>query len=365
MFNYKHYIPILKWKRAEQGALEFLNDKQKEFITPLIQLVMPNEKKDENLDSLIGRFGEQIDQIPSKIIKVWGYSQLFLDVSLLYSLELKIKTLKSVIKAGSSLGGNLTPVFYLNDDIEIIKTIENLASKNNIGACLRLVLSDLDDIKSLNEKIKKLILVTGLSVQNVDLLIDIKCTGDNDEKYNKYFKLSQKIISLNSWRTFTFSSGSFPKDLSGCRIDDENLIPRIDWLSWKAFLVDSSVLRVPAFSDYTIQHPIYDKQVQLFHPTTSIKYTLDNEWLIMKGKKQKFEMYLANAAILISDNSFKGKGFSNGDDFIYEKAKYYSEYMEKKSQGIDSKGTGSTESWLKAGINHHLSLVAHQVSNLL
>jgi len=29
MFDSKHYIPILKWKRAEQGALKVLKDEQK------------------------------------------------------------------------------------------------------------------------------------------------------------------------------------------------------------------------------------------------------------------------------------------------------------------------------------------------
>ena len=34
MFNSKHYIPILKWKRAEQGALGGLTDENKKNITP-------------------------------------------------------------------------------------------------------------------------------------------------------------------------------------------------------------------------------------------------------------------------------------------------------------------------------------------
>ena len=44
MFTTKHYVPILKWKRAEQGALETLPDKCRDRISPLIELVMPKPK---------------------------------------------------------------------------------------------------------------------------------------------------------------------------------------------------------------------------------------------------------------------------------------------------------------------------------
>ena len=57
---------------------------------------------------------------------------------------------------------------------------------------------------------------------------------------------------------------------------------------------------------------------------------------------------------------FFGGGFSFGDKYIAEKAEHYPVYIKDKSV----KGTGSTESWLTAGINHHLVLTAHQIANL-
>jgi hypothetical protein len=81
----------------------------------------------------------------------------------------------------------------------------------------------------------------------------------------------------------------------------------------------------------------------------------------MKGKKQDYRLYLANAAILAGDQKkFYGKDFSIGDAYIATKAKHFPTYM--KNPAV--KGTGSTETWLRAGINHHLSLVAHQIANL-
>lgn len=71
-------------------------------------------------------------------------------------------------------------------------------------------------------------------------------------------------------------------------------------------------------------------------------------------------MYLASAAVLVKDKRFCGENFSDGDKYIAEKAKHFVEYV--KNPAI--KGRGSTETWLKAGINHHLVLTAHQVASL-
>ncbi|MDD5731495.1 MAG: beta family protein [Patescibacteria group bacterium] len=358
MFNSKHYIPILKWKRAEQGALKALKGESKKVITPLIQLVMPKSKPQEQLDDVIKRFEGQLPEIAKKIIEVWGYAPIFIDASLLYSTPLKSKSLDIISREGHKLGGIFIPVIHLNDDDQIKNSTLAATKETKSGLCIRLVCSDFTDTIRMADNIA-VILAAGLNESDIDLLVDIKETGNNSDKYSTYSILSQNIPNLSKWRNFIFASGSFPEDLSECRLDEENLISRIDWKSWNENL-SKSLKRKPAFSDYTIQHPIYKEAVQFFHPTSSIKYTLENDWLIMKGKKQKFELYLASAAELIKDKRFYGENFSDGDKYIDEKAKHFLTYIKKPA----IKGTGSTETWLKAGINHHLELVAHQVSTL-
>lgn len=361
MFDSRHYVPILKWKRAEQGALAALSVEDKKYITPLIQFVMPKqENPQEQLDDIIGRFEEQIPQIPKKIVEIWGNTQIFVDFSLLFSNELKIRSLKSVLEDGKNLGAILIPVIHLYDDPALKKVVYSLAKENISGMCLRLICPDFDDMPKLNQDIKDFLSVAGLAEEDVDLLVDIKETAEYDNKFIKYFELSQQIPNLLKWRTFIFASGIFPKDLSGFKKDEENLIPRLDWKNWKDQVVSNNLKRAPAFADYTIQYPIYDDNVQFFPPTASIKYTLENEWLIMKGEKQKFAQYLASAAVLVKDQKYYGENFSFGDRYILEKANHFPVYI--KNPAI--KGTGSTETWLRAGINHHFVLVARQVASL-
>ncbi len=365
MFNSNHYIPILKWKRAEQSALESIKNEDKEHLTPLIQFVMPKltpkelvgMTEDEGFQETISKFRKKTKKIPEEILKAWGVAPVFIDFSLLYTIELKTEALEYILSEGGKIGTFLIPVLYLSDDQKIKEIVKNYKH----GLCLRLVCADLNDMSTLGKKIDELLVSTGLKEEDVDLLVDIKEIEENSGKFSKYMDLSKAIPSLLKWRTFTFASGAFHEDLSRCKSEEGTIIPRLDWTNWVSQTQDKSSLRTPSFSDYTIQHPIYKESTQFFPPTTSIKYTLEGGWLILKGKKQKFGYYLANANLLVGDSRFYGEGFSYGDKYITEKAQHFPVYVKDPNIG----GTGSTETWLIAGISHHLAVVVRQVSTLL
>jgi len=360
MFNSKHYVPILKWKRAEQNALKVLEGNYKKYITPLLQFVMPKGKQNEQRQDIIAKFEQQLVKIPERIIEVWGKMPVFIDVSLLFTVPLKVKSLAAISDLGNNLGGVFIPTIHLNDEQPLKDIAYKLAKENKTGLCLRLICPDFIDLEKMNKDISNMLSVSGLNESDIDIIVDIKETDADSNKCSKYIEKSQDILNLTKWRTFSFASGSFPEGLSAFKLDEENLIVRIDWRSWKEYVTGTKLKRKPSFSDYTIQHPIYNEATQFYHPTTSIKYTLENEWLILKGKKHRFEMYLGSAKLLSKDRRFYGENFSYGDKYILTKARHCDEYLKNKKVG----GTGSTETWITAGINHHLALVANQVSNL-
>lgn len=343
MYDSRHYVPILKWKRAEQGALKALTTEQRKYITPLVQFVMPKQKAAESLEELVERFKELAQQIAKDLLEVWGSAPLFIDTSLLFTTPLKTSMLRAIGSEGHKLGGTLIPVIHIKDDQGIQDTAITLAKETNSGVCLRIIVADFVDINALNDTLGRFLTSSGLSEKDVDLLVDMKETGTSGGKCTKYLELSQQLTDLPKWRTFTFASGAFPENLSECKLDEENLIPRVDWKSWREFTEKGVTKRKPAFADYTIQHPIYKESSQFFHPTSSIKYTLEENWLIMKGQRQKFELYLASAATLVKDKRFYGATFSDGDSFIAGKAAHFDAYMKAKNEGKDIKGTGSTE----------------------
>lgn len=360
MFTSKHYIPILKWKRAEQTALKLLEKKHRKTITPLIQVVMPKQTPIDTLESITSRFKSKVSDIPKTVCAVWGNEPIFLDVSLVFTTKLRTESLLSIARLGQRLGGRIIPVIYLSDDYPLKEAALAVAKENNSGLCLRLTCSDLDQIEKSGKDISELLSRHSLNESQIDLIVDVKEVETGDGKYEKYFELAQRLPNLLKWRTFTYAAGSFPENLSKCNFDEENIIPRVEWKSWKENTQNKRLKRRPSFGDYTIQYPIYKESTQFYHPTTSIKYALDEAWLILKGKKKQFDLYLANAQLLARDIRYCGQEFSFGDKYIADKGEHFSVYI--KNPGI--KGTGSTENWIMAGINHHLALAAYQISNL-
>lgn len=382
-FNPKHYVPILKWKRAEQRALEALDEKKKDAITPLIELVMPmvplykkkerkDEKKikktqDELFTEIVFKFKEKrIKRIPEEILRSWGARPVFLDFSLLYeaqlTTQLKVNSLNKIIPVGIDMGLKIIPVLNLNDDPKIKEAICSLLGKNNQGTCLRIAPSDLSNTKVLNNKVKNFLRDFSLPRKSIDLLIDIKEIKERGGQYLQFINASQEIENLLEWRNFIFASGAFPEDLSECKRDETTLLPRFDWQNWLHYSNAKKLKRNPTFADYTIRNPIFYELLQYYSPTTSIKYSLENDWLVMKGRVREPELYLANAKLLVEDTDyFYGDNFSWGDKNIAQKAKYYHQYVKNRA----AKGTGRTEDWIAWGMNHHLTSVVDQIANLL
>jgi hypothetical protein len=389
MSTLNHYVPILKWKRAEQSALQALGDKQKNTVIPLIELVMPtvphdrmegrtkNKKRVKKTDQeifaeMIQKFKEKrIKEIPGEILKSWGTSPLFLDFTLLHEAErttqLKIDSLNRIVPVGMGIGLRIIPVLNLNDDSQIKETIAFLFKKYDQGICLRVTSSDLTDTGTLNKKIEAFLKDFKLSRKNTDLLIDIKDDKENGGQYLKCINASQKIEGLSEWRSFIFASGAFPENLSKCFFDQPTYLSRFDWQNWVHQIKEKTLARDPIFADYTIRTPIFNEALQYYNSTPSIKYTLEDEWLILKGKVYQNEHYLANAKLLVEDmtTSFYGEGFSWGDKNIALKAQYYHQYVvDVKDGGMEKgKGTGRSTDWIAWGINHHLILVLNQLAN--
>lgn len=368
MFSSKHYIPILRWKAAEQEALEKLDDAKKKFITPLLELIMLQPKKltvkiregkerlktpSELLNESLSGFKTNIPKIPEKIMKCWGTSPCFVDFGLI-DISLRAEGLRQVLTLGEKLKIFVIPVISLNSDCETQKVAISLGMKYNHGICLRLLRSDFLNQSLLDEKIKNFLSINNLSEENIDLLVDFKIT---DEQCLKFANIT--ITNILKWRTFIIASGAFPPDLTQFTTPNLYRIPRNDWNYWLDQISSKKLPRNPSFADYTIQYPIYREPVRGSNPSASIRYTLKDQWIIMRGqglrgKKTKgHAQYPANAKLLSQQIEFFGADFSYGDDYIADKAK-----------DLNTKETGTPRTWLRAGINHHLACTANQIANL-
>ncbi len=346
-FDHTHYVPVLRWKRGERGGLRQLYAEDRLGMTPLIELIPKN----------LGSSGNQFGEIADNIERDWGNAPLFVDPWLL-SPSLGSAGLASVFErlAQEFHARSLSTILvtWVGHSPSCQRAVASAAEVDCRGACIRLTPRDIRR-RTFPEDLQALVTRLGLRPHGTDLVVDCQLI---DQSTPAIEYLSARIPELACWRTFTVLAGAFPKDLSQLQRNDQHLLPRRDWLAWRdQVLVEPRLARRPTFGDYTIQHAHYSEPPRRPHYSASIRYTCSEDWLIMRGESvfndegPGFAQWPANAQLLCDRPEFCGADFSYGDSYI-------------RQMSLQTEKPGNAETWLRAGFNHHLTLVVRQIANL-
>lgn len=366
MVTIKNYIPVLRWKKAERDALAGLDTKTRESITPLFELIMPAPKRDKGDYNKILSDSKAVLQdnvLPSTINELNKCcpmdSTAFVDVHLIDG-ELRATTLKQILDGSASAQATLIPVTHI---IPVVSTDADMATRSvaveyatssDNGLCIRIDRYNLDD-DNLAQVITDFVVRNKLDISKTDLLIDLGIVSESDDASSVSAQLA-KLPSIGNWRTLILSGGAFPRDLSEFEKHSHNQVVRHDWRVWNT-LRNASLSRVPYYSDYAIQHPIFYGQIPGTNTSASVRYADEQQWEISRGEGLRnkdgagHQQYPALAQLIIGQNYFKGADYSAGDKYIAERA-------------VDSTKTGNPTTWLKAGLNHHLTLTARQLATV-
>lgn len=327
------YIPILKWKQGEQGALKELSAIVKNSIIPLIQIT-----PDFNESKLVST------------IKFWEDTPLYFDVL----PECYEEDDKIYFRILEKFNPDYTiPVLSLNDDIDVIRKANSLS---NLGFALRIVSSDTEYVENVLKQI-----IQNFNPGSIDLILDIKHI--NQENYNEKYIVLKSILSdissINDYRNVILATSSFPNTLTAVERYELSTIERLDWSFWKK-CVDKLNKKFNInliYSDYVVDTPNYVAYIPGMSPLFKIRYTSDDNFIILKGqtiKKGGLEPDSISdlCQTLVTSCYFKGSDFSWGDEYIYEHC------------NNSAKSYGNLTTWIKVGTNHHITFVIDQLSNL-
>lgn len=329
------YLAVLRWKRAERGALRKLDRDTRRLIRPLIEPV----PRDFGRLAECSGVGPTLDQTILQIGKDWGPSEALIDLSLVRPLLKGMSTgsaFDAIVRSSTERSMNLVPVARMHDLIEPLPR----------RIAIRVTRSELQDTADVAKTLKSL----HLSPDSIDLIVDLGCITAQVDRTDIPCTPRLKRIP---WRSLTILSGAFPKDLRQFEKNRQHTHPRHDWLYWQR-VAQSKYGAL--FGDYTIQHPVFGEPPARANFSASIRYTAPSDWVIMRGEGVRNEdgpgyaQWPANARLLVERKEFCGEQFSFGDWYITELA----------SARVN---TGNAETWLRAGINHHLTFVARQVAN--
>lgn len=362
MFDHNHYVPIMRWKRGEYIALRRLVDQEQSRITPLAEIPPErdsgSEKRALSLNTRLDRTAEQIEEN-------WGDRYLFIDLGL---LDANLRATGNrhpvtvLFEAARKRGSQLIPVTALDRNAAYQRSVAEIILADKRGACIRLFDRDIAN-PGLIKQLRELLVFLNLEAESTDILLDFLVVQNAPLTYPAALN---RLPDLYSWRTVTIAGGSFPVDLSGLSVG-EHLLPRLEWQKWRKLVTKQlPSLRLPTFGDYTTQHPVY--RLHLLPPgrinySASIRYTTDEHWLVMRGEgvfnddSAGFAQFPANAILLRDRPEFCKRDYSYGDNYIYEKA------SQLEATGRVKK-PGNAETWLRAGVNHHMTFVVHQIANL-
>ncbi len=362
MFDHRHYVPLLKWKRGEYRALRFLDKTVRQHVTPLCDF--PPVKYDPSETG--GRdpaFDDRLSRLATQIEDIWGSAdRVFLDLGLL-DPDAKVRgtahPVSFVFDDARNRGLQLVPVTGPNRDPNYQASVAEVVATDKCGVCLRVHFDEFEDenlASALDEVFSKL----NVSAEDCDLIIDLQSVIGMQLALltPSLISLLSGLSYLSEWRSLTVATGAFPQDLTAMTLGP-NVVPRRDWALWKGIIEHKAMLpRLPTYGDYGVVHPeLLDLDMSTINVSASVRYTTDTHWLVMRGRGLRtrgsggYAQYMNHAASLIARPEFSGSGFSAGDQEIADIA-------------AGKAKRGNPETWLRIGTNHHLTFVVRQIASL-
>ncbi|WP_179032885.1 beta family protein [Paenibacillus kribbensis] len=363
MFSSNHYVPIIKWKRGERTALEHLTPKIKDTITPLLEIQpVPYDHKTENFTKTID---EHLANIGKDLKNSWNSSNpVFVDSLTIYDnedfeddyLSTGQHPLEFIIESIENEGSQAIPVTGTTRDSSYQQAVYNMVQKYDRGICIRIHEEQLDNITLLESDIDSILSYIQINKNAVDIVIDFEQITPTKEQ-TVYFQIINALIQfpdITVWRTITICATSIPKSFAPTiKKFSSGIIPRAEWNIYSR-IMKANLNRKPSFGDYTITNPDFVSLPPwlLNKIVSSLKYTCDTEYWVHRGDLtgNGFSCMKKICSDVVSDPRYCGQHFSYGDSYIYKCA--------------NGGTTGNLEAWVIAGINHHLTKVATDLSSL-
>ena len=360
MFDHNHYVPILRGKLGEYGALSELPAGVRDRLTPLIEI--PPVPIDWDTDGPSKTISEHVRSVPNRLESSWGVQRrVFVDLPWLAPDGMLVSgshPLAWVTQEARQRDCHAVPVTAIDRDDAYQQAVQYLVQQEpSAGCCLRLQAEAFRQRGGFASAIESLLETLGTSPETVDLVIDLRHFKPDQVGFLALAAESMlgHVPHIQRWRTLTLAGGSFPPSLGDIG-RGVTLIERAEWILWRRLVADLSRLpRVPTFGDYGISHPDLTEEVdpRFMRMSANLRYTAGDGWLVFKKRDARtygFEQFHEISAELVARPEFAGAQFSWGDGYLDQSARRVV-------------GPGNATTWRKIGTNHHLTLVTDQIAS--
>jgi hypothetical protein len=355
--DYDRYVPCLRWKQGEYQALYRLDSSTKRSICPIIEVAEIGYDFETGSESKT--IDEHLEKFAQRVRTKWGNSKCFVDMHLVDPSE-RMRTgqhpLSFVFNDLRNQGVNAIPVIDLKQDSFCQDAVMETVSVDKRGVCARIGIEEIANDK-LKYSLDKLLEKYQIKNTECDFTLDLGAPNfvPLDGFASLLIELIRGIPYLDKWRSFILLGTSFPKSMAEVP-RGLSTKPRNEWLLYKLLYrtLNKKEIRIPMFGDYAINHPnVIRLDMRFIKPCASVRYTIDNDYLIAKGQNVRdfgYPQYRDLCSDVINSEYFYDEAFSEGDKYINDCA-----------HGLVS--TGKLTTWRWVGTNHHLEKVLNDLSS--
>ncbi len=354
------YVPVLKGKEGEYGALEVLRGDVRTRVMPLIEV--PDIPYDYASEGSLKSLDEHIGGVAERLWKCWQDRPLYIELPWSAADERLTDgrvALEALLSDCLERGVQAIPVLSRKKSDGYLSAAYRYSAAARNGLCVRLFVADFEEDIDLESEVGRLLRgLDGAETTEIDLVLDLEDLGSDT---GRALLVARSLFSMmpakDKWRRIVLAAASFPEDLSDVDAATTTTLPRREWDLWKTLQKRQGVLprRDLIFGDYGITHPVTkDLDPRTMRMSASIRYTTPGNWLVLKGRNVRqygFDQYFELSKSLVKRPEYSSRDFSWGDRYISDCA-----------EGMT--GPGNATTWRKVGTNHHLTMVAEQVANL-
>lgn len=345
------YVPILKAKLGEFGALKQVPAVSRDRIFPILEC-LPMKWTDPELRKSLAA---HLDRMAKAAVKACGGTwPIGIDTSLLLPAYPSQGALLAAACARLK-GGGLTVVPCIRPSIiGDTKSLSRLSTYPDV--ILRLEFRNFlaGQITPVIDEIFESIADDNCQMH---VVLDIESQVGAEPKA---LALSVSPLALEAMKskrpsTVTIAGGSFPAMLTGLS-QGQSSIPRVEWQTWRR-LIKNPELSDLQFGDYAVTNPDLPDLPEnaVINASAAIRYAREDHWMLIKGTATRtggFAQYNGLCKILVGEKYYSGPAFSYGDQ----------QYANHTAPGAKS---GNLTTWRRDATSHHLALTVDEYATLI
>jgi hypothetical protein len=355
-FGPRHYVPVLKLKRAEKAALGLLAETITTHVTPLLEIVeMPKGTPSGKSKALDRHLTNAFRRLKESVLP---FKRYFLDAREIAAVG--AVGAERAFEEAVQLGVPFTPVTGISRTTDIAASLLRVA-KN--GIAIRLTRSEFEN-RLVRRLLPEFLTTNRLEPSAVDLIIDI---GAVDQMIPAGVASMMRTFVADvphpaEWRTLSVVGCAFPKSMGVVKTDSHKIVDRSEWLAWRDDLHThrADLTRLPTFGDCGIQRPegVEGLDFRFIPIAGALRYANDDGWLLVKGHSRE-RTPLAKQLPLLARKLVDGglRAYFAGED-----------HCEGCGGAVEcaagAKGFVTLEAWRRLGTAHHITNTVLQIQSL-